>query len=89
MSNVDGSVTLASSGADGGVLSTADNIAATTVTASLTQPLVADKLMWSPSTTATTPKVKNEPQTPQLSTPSGEYVAMCSNSLVTLSSLRI
>ena len=74
MSNADGSVALASSGAEGGALSTAESLAATTVTASLTQPLVADKLMWSPSTLPTTPKVKNEPQTPGLSTPSGELV---------------
>ena len=71
VSNAEGSVTLASSGAEGGALSTAESLAATTVTASLTQPLVADKLMWSPSTLPTTPKIKNEPQTPGLSTPSG------------------
>ena len=75
MSNAEVSISLASSGAEGGALSTAESLAgATTVTASLTQPLVADKLMWSPSTLPTTPKVKNEPQTPGLSTPSGELV---------------
>jgi hypothetical protein len=73
VSNAEVSVSLASSGAEGGTLSTAESLAAaTTVTASLTQPLVADKLMWSPSTLPTTPKVKNEAQTPGLSTPSGE-----------------
>lgn len=85
VSNADSSVSLPSSvsAAEGGVLSTAENLAATTVTASLTQPLVADKLMWSPSTMPTTPKIKSEPQTPlltaQLSTPTGEcgMISLC------------
>ena len=76
VSSAESSVSLASTMPEGGALSTADSLAATTVTASLTQPLVSDKLMWSPSTTASTPKVKGEPQTPtlaaHLSTPTGE-----------------